>query len=90
MLSQSCSVAAGPFKPCAPHTTEPLGPRDKRLVSLGGRSHGQLPETSAQLIQGHGYVEVEMRVHAQDHLGYGVLALRFGRRHVGPSHLVVD
>jgi transposase len=34
--------------------------------------------------------EVEMRVHAQDHLGYGVLALRVGGRHVGPSRLVVD
>src|SRR5215213_3576894 len=81
-------VAAGSLYPGAPHGAEALCPTDKALVALRRRRHTQLAQASAKTIQGHRHVEVEVRVHAQDHLDLGLRSLGADHRHVraAPFH----
>jgi hypothetical protein len=63
----------------APEVAEEL------LVTLRGRWHAGLAQASAQMVDSHRHVEVEVSVHAQDHLDLGLQSLGADRRHVPSS-----
>ena len=69
MAGEPNPVAAGSFNPGTLNGAEILSPTGKLLVALASRRHGELSQTSAQLVQNHRYVYVEVRIHTQDHLG---------------------
>src|SRR5215211_3887841 len=61
-------VAAGSLYPGAPHGAQALSPTHQAPVALRGRGHTQLAQASAKTVQGHCHVDVEVCVHAHDHL----------------------
>src|SRR5215216_246435 len=61
-------VAAGSLYPGAPHGAQALSPTHQTLVALRRRGHTYLAQASAKMVQGHRHVDVEVCVHAQDHL----------------------
>lgn len=60
-------VAACAFYPGAPHGAKALRPAQEPLVTLRGRRHARLAQTPAEVVEGYRHVEVEVRVHTQDH-----------------------
>src|SRR5829696_1074355 len=78
-------VAACAFYPGAPHGAKTLSPTEKPLVTLHVRWHARLAQVPAQMVYGHGHVEVQVRVHAQDRLDLSVRPLGADHRHVKSS-----
>src|SRR5215217_7747084 len=70
VAGESGPIAAGSLYPGAPHGTETLRPREESVVTPLGRRYGQLAQGPAQLVQGHHHVDIEVRVHTQNHLGH--------------------
>ena len=68
MAGEPGPVAAGPFNPGTLNGAETLRPTDERLVALNSRGQGELSQASAQLVQSHRYVDVQVRIHPQDQL----------------------
>src|SRR5215210_6992360 len=66
MAGEPRPVAAGTLYPGAPHGAKTLRPVEEPLVTLRGRRRARLAQTPAQVVHGHGYVEVEVCVHAPD------------------------
>ena len=86
VAGESGPVAACTFYPGTLEGAKTLSPTEEPLVTLHGRWHAGLAEAPAQMVQGHSHVEVQVRVHAQDHrdLG-GVRPLGADRPHVPSS-----
>src|SRR5829696_3572714 len=75
MAGESGSVAAGAFYPGTPHGAKAFHPAEKPLVTICGRWYAQLAQAPAQMVHGHRRVEVQVCVHAQDHLDLGLRSL---------------
>ena len=65
----------------ASNDSEPFGPANESLVALGGRRHPRFAQAPAQLVEGYRYVEVEVRVHAQDYLDIRTLRVSYAAHH---------
>jgi hypothetical protein len=82
MAGEPGPVAAGSFYPGAPEGAKTLSPTEEPFVTLHGRWHARFALTPAQVVYGHSHVEVEMRVHAQDHRNLFVRCFGADRPHV--------
>jgi len=71
VAGEPSAIAAGPLHAGAPHGPEAFRPGDEALVAHRGRRHTQRSQATAQLVQSYSHVQIEVRVHAQDHLGQG-------------------
>ena len=66
MAGEPRPIATGAFY--VAHLTGPKPSAQRRSPSnLRGRWRAGLAQTSAQMVHGYGHVEVEVRVHTQDH-----------------------
>jgi hypothetical protein len=85
--SEPGPVAAGSFHPRAPESSEALRPGEELLVAFLGRRHAKCVQVSAQVVESHSDMNVEVRVHTQHHLDHSARALAIallvaGHRHV--------
>ena len=91
VTSESGPIAAGSLHPSAPNGSEALRPGEKILVAFLGGGHAKGVQASAQLIEGHRNMNIEVRVHPQHHLDHSIGArptialLVTDHRHVCPS-----
>jgi hypothetical protein len=81
VASQPGALAAGAFDPGAPDSSEVFSPGKESLVAFGGRRHGQFAQAPAQVVEGHRHVEVEVRIHTQDHLDIRTLRASYAGHH---------
>jgi hypothetical protein len=81
VANQPSAVAAGVFHPSASNDSELFSPAKESRVALGGRGHPQCAQVPAQVVEGYRYVEVEVRVHTQDHLDIRAVLASYAAHH---------
>jgi hypothetical protein len=85
VAGESGPVAAGPFHTSTPYGAEAFRPTEELPVALGGGGHLDLAQASAQRVEDHTNVEVQVRVHPQHHLRHVSRSTRAARRHSAHS-----